>query len=204
MTWNWVSYAAGLGSTALLWVAKEIIAPDFLDFRRQHRAAELQREAEARAHERADQPVRDRIAAALRTQLRSMRRVFIHGMFSLEEWQHWHNELKALVDSTDGARALGNAYQPFVAALHHDQGCINIQTRYLAEWKEPEDSESRRARFAVRQHDAHTAENIASSILEFVPLMRALGLAEADDFERSALQQIDLAHHMYREMPPIT
>ena len=192
-----VGIAVGVGT----WVVKDIVAPDFLDVRRQARATQAQIAAEVRAQERAIAPTRRRIAAALLKQVRSMRRVLIHGEFSLEEWQHWHNEIKALVETPDGATALGEDYQPFVDALSHDQLCINIQANRMREWKEPADPESRSGRQAVRLHDAHTEETVASAILDFIPSMRALGIADADQIEHAALQAIDLAHHVYRERP---
>lgn len=195
-------FAVGLVSGVVVWAVKDVVAPDFLDLRKQRRAAELQRAAEQRMYEREDEPTRRRIAAAVSRQVTAMRRVFIHGEFSLEEWQHWHDELKGLVEDTGGARAVGDDYPRFVEALDHDQLCMNIQRGHESQWREPGNPESGSARYAVRQHDAHTAENVASSILQFVPLMEALGIAEARNFERSAQQQIELSRAIYNEMPP--
>ena len=111
----------GFLGALVLWFLKELFFPDLLDWRRQAREAKRQHQAELRTIHREESPVRQRIAAALRTECEALYRVFIHGEFSIAEWQAWHDALKVLVESDAGAKALGEKYISFVDALKYDQ-----------------------------------------------------------------------------------
>lgn len=198
-----LTYAIGFVSALFLWAAKELFVPDLLDWRRQSREARRTEQAELRAIEREDAPVRQRIAAALRTECKALRRVFIRGQFSLDEWQVWHNELKELVESDAGARALGDKYLAFVEAIKYDQLSINIQTDREAEWSPPEQTDkSRLARYKISMHDAYLDQNVATVLQRFAPLLEWLGLCqEASTFENAAAQQLEVAKYILSQPP---
>jgi len=200
---QWPDFAYGAAATAALWVLREIIAPDFLDWRKQRRGADLQREAEARSHDREDEPVRRRVSAALLEELRGLRRGLLRGQFSLGEWQARHDTLR-LLDGADAARALGDQYQHYRDALEYDQLSINIATRDREELDSVGGSDDDpMRRYAIRQHDARGSQNIAQVVMRFTPLLTALGeKREAARFEYVATTQDLLAVRILSELPP--
>ncbi len=196
--------ALGGGAVVVVaWALKELYAPDLLDRRRQERANRLALEAEQRAFEREDEPVRARIISAARDLLQALRRVFIRGQFSLAEWQGWHDRLYGLVESDSGARALGSGlYLEMVEALNYDQLSINVQVSVESAQLTPPAASSKAAAYHRRQHDAQLTQNVGSACLKFVPILVALGVDDADKtFGAAARQAIERAERDLQEPP---
>jgi len=200
-----VDLLGGLGGGAVVivvWVLKELYAPDFLDRRKQERANRQALEAERRAFEREDAPVRARIISAARDLLQALRRVFIRGQFSLAEWQSWHDKLYNLVESNSGARALGSGlYLDMVEALNYDQLSINVQVSVESS-APPAASSEAATDYRRRQHDAQLTQNVGTACLKFVPILVALGVDDADKtFGTMAWRAIELAERELQEPP---
>ncbi len=185
---EWMTFAIGLVIGAGAWAIKDVLAPDFLDTRRQQRAAQLQREAELRAYEREDEPVRRRIAAVLAVHVNSLRYRLFTGEYSNDEWQHAHDRLKALVERDDGVRALGEHYQPFVDALSDDQDWLNVERDEAARPQITAPTER-----DVGREVADTNEHIGHAILNLVPLLPELNVDDTNDLERQ--------HDMHSKRP---
>ncbi|HTV93705.1 MAG TPA: hypothetical protein VMG98_13395 [Verrucomicrobiae bacterium] len=207
MTFSWASFALGIIVPVLLWVAKEIFVPDLLDRRRQARANALEREAEARAQEREDRPVRERIGVAVVSLCDALYRgAYTRGEFTMDEWQHWHQQLATLIESAEGVRALGEHYRAFASALKHDALCMNIQGGREREWAEREAAgdERTRLRYEVRQHDAFFEQNATSVLFSWVEPLRAIDFAEqANRYEEAAILHTELAAAKLSELPPL-
>lgn len=191
-----LSFLAGAGAMTFM----HYFFPDLLARRTHERTEQARIAAEQREEDRRNAPVRAQIAAMIRDEVRSLQRVFIHGSFTLEEWQQLHAHLVGF-QNDDGARALGNHYQTFVDAVTHDQLCINIQTDRTTAWLEAANPESAPAKREGQQRDALTQQNVASSVLSFVTVMHALGLEDAARTEHSALQAQELASYTL-SLPP--
>ncbi len=196
---EWATFAIGLAIGAGAWAIKDVLAPDFLDTRRQQRTAQLQREAEMRSHAREDQPVRRQIAAALLDLVKTLRQMLLTGNFSVVMWQHVHSALEQRVECDAGARALGAEYQNFVDALRYDAFSIGLDE--LRRLHRPADDRSDVTPVLPKVRKAHAEENIATALLRLVPLMRALGIEDAQAYEESAMMHVEIAHRIYRDAP---
>jgi hypothetical protein len=197
----WGIGAAGgvtVGAIAL-WLLNNLAAPAVREWFRDRAEERRARAAESRAHARADEPHRARIISALESEVSSLRRSMYGGQFSNVEWQGWHNKLAELVESTDGARALGDTYAVFSKTLKSDQRAINIACSAEREQSAvilPEKSSA--ARLERYLNVAHSLENRASMLLDFAGLMRILEHPDADDCEKYALRQTEQAEQMQR------
>ena len=154
---------------------------------------------------REESPVRQRIAAALRTECEALYRVFIHGEFSIAEWQAWHDALKVLVESDAGAKALGEKYISFVDALKYDQLSINVQIKHEAEWVAPArigTAVSPSAAYRIAMHDAYFEQNVSTVLMRYAPLLLSLGLEEdASKFGEQALSILSSRTSRYLGRP---
>ena len=144
------------------------------------RASELEREG--RAHDREDEPVRQRVVEKVRALLRGFKRVFVRGSFTLEEWQTRHNQIYELVDSDSGARALGSHYRDAMEALNYDQLWINVQADAARTGLERtrRDGHVVVTTYVQRRHDAHLTQIVSAVTHRFVDLLMALGEQDAD------------------------
>lgn len=206
---NWLSLVQ-YGLSALVgggayWLLEHVVAPDWLDQRRYHRELRLDIAREERAHERENAPTRLRIAAALRNLAEALYRVIcVRGQFSLAEWQSWHNEVKALVESDAGARALALRYPTFISSLNHDQLCINIQTdKDNAQSTTRSRTNDKYARYEQMIAYAQFEQNVCSSLADLAERLRDLGFqTDADKYARVAQQHAELAASQLSTKPP--
>lgn len=198
-------YLGGVVTVAVPWLLKEWLFPDLLDRRKQERADRLQREAEARAHEREDGPIRERIGSTIRSLCDSLYRgAFLHGEFTYEEWQHWHKELALLVESPEGGRALKGHYRIFADALKHDSLSNRIQ--------EQQGEQSPKSWLPIQRVKAHAMraehwaylEQVAAGVLgDWVAPLRAIGFEEdATRYEKAAEKHEKLALEKLSRLPP--
>lgn len=204
MFWNGFLWGIGaatgitLGAIAL-WLLNNLAAPIVRDWIRDRARERHALAAESRANARADEPHRARIISALESEVSSLRRSMYGGQFSSTEWQAWHNSLVDLVESTEGARALGDTYAAFSSTLKCDQRAINIGRDLNVEESAvllPDKSSGARIERYLRS--AQSLENRASALLAFAGLMRELGHSDADDCERFALSHHARAEQMQR------
>jgi hypothetical protein len=146
--------------------------------------------------------VRRRIAAAAKAEANALRRRLIRGAFTIEEWQVLHNSLGDLVDTTEGAQALGERYQQFMDYLDYDQRSINVQRRHETSWAEPKDCTPRRAAYESGVHEAHTTKNIAQVLVHLAPLLEAVGIPEWKEYEGISTRQITVSDRILSRPPP--
>jgi hypothetical protein len=144
-----------------------------------------------------DEAVRAEIAVALERLLTAMRRVFIRGQFTLDEWQALHNDLDDRVRNR-GARALGRLYAKFCQALDHDQFAITYAVRLHDRYPPSSDASKsahvERRKAMERQHDAYAMQNIAIDVQTLAPFLRELGNDElATRLEYVATSQRQIA-----------
>jgi hypothetical protein len=206
VNFSWASFALGLIVPVLLWGAKEIFVPDLLDRRRQERAAALHLETEARAQEREDRPVRERTGVAVVSLCDALYRgAYTRGEFTLEEWQHWHEQLATLIESTEGVRALGADYRAFASALKHDALCLNIQRGREKEWAEREAARGGKApQYEIQQHYAFFEQNASSVLFSWVEPLSAIDFSEqGNKYEAAAMEHTQLAAAKLSQLPKL-
>ncbi len=202
-----VSFIGGLCVMAIAWFLKEWLAPDLLDRSKQARAARIQVEAEARAHEREDAPLRERIGSLVKSLCDGLYRgAFLHGEFTFDDWKHWHAELTKLIDSPEGSRALGAHFRIFADALKHDSLSTRIQSKHSNEFGAGalgDLVEGRQSRYESLRYRALFEQVAAGVLASWVAPLRAIGFDEdAARYEKAAIEHERLAQETLERGTP--
>lgn len=181
---SWSDFAFGAAVPASLWILKELFVPDLLDRRKQERQAQSELRKEQRAYAREDEPVRQRILAAIKAEAEITSGAISRRTFwNVEFWNGLRTELAALNDEK-AARALGDDYQLFVRHLRTDDHAV-MRQRHLYE-----DRDGRIASAATDEGrlynrtraDALTFQNMGVVMYSTIALLRVLGDAEYADY----------------------
>lgn len=154
-----IAYLLGALTTGVAWFVKSFYFPDLLNKRAQEREEKSKLSEDERKFTREDSAIRGRLQAALIAQCRAMQRVFIRGEFPFGQWKELHDELDALVNRDDAARALGEDFVAFKDAVESDRWNM----RYVQNL-EP-----------GKLHDAFALQAVADVVKRFSVLLGKLG-----------------------------
>jgi hypothetical protein len=184
-------------------VFKDLVGPWILDRLRANRDHAFELERENRANRREDHPLRTRIIERVRSLMRGFHRYYATGEFSLAEWEALHKEIRDLVYTNDGARALGaQHYDAMMEAIGFDD--IGIDRRGKIERTDPAQTKfsAMERENADHERSALTTLSISESGSKFIAVLSALGEDAEIEFGEEMRGAVEFANQILDALYP--